>query len=137
MPQIQPVPLYLKDVVLTIGTDSYEKTVSAVSFVPASTTATWQGLSPDATYTEQTSATWTCSLTYAQDWDNDDSLALFLYEHAGEKMPATFKPKRGSGGTWAADLVLIEGTVGGTVNAFAEATVTLGVDGRPGFTPAA
>ena len=46
MPVIEPQPLYLKDAVLTLGEggDDFQKTVSSVTFVPTSTTATSTGM---------------------------------------------------------------------------------------------
>lgn len=130
-----PTPLVMKDVVLTLGTDDFQKHVSAVTFTPSSSQVTWQGLSPDATFTDVSTATWTCALEIAQDWDADTSLCRYLFENEGEHVAATFKPKSGSGPSFTATLIVTPGAIGGTVNAVATQSVTLGVEGRPVLVP--
>lgn len=136
MAVITPVPLFIKDCLVQIGTDSYEKAVSAVSFVPSSTVQTFEGLSPDATYTDVSPATWTCQLTYVQDWDTAGSLANYLHEHEGETVTMTFEPIT-DGATVTADIVIAAGQIGGQKGGATTATVTLGVSGKPVITPAA
>ncbi|HUG50404.1 MAG TPA: hypothetical protein VLZ78_05345 [Terrimesophilobacter sp.] len=136
MPDIAVKPIVLKDCLLTLGTDNYQAHVSQVRFTPSAQTQTWQGLTPAATFTDTSVATWTLGLSYAQDWETPDSLARYLYEHEGEIVPAIFEPKNG-GASWGADIVITPGAIGGTVNQFATADVTLGVSGRPELLPAA
>ena len=137
MTQIPVEPIILKDVVLTLGTDTYEKHVSQVEFTPAASIVNWKGLSPASVFAFPTAAVWSCTLAYAQDWKTTDSLSRYLYDNEGEQVAASFKPVSGSGGTWSADLLIIPGAIGGTVDQVAVATVTLGVLGRPEFTPPA
>lgn len=136
MAQITVVPLVLKDVVLSFGTDSYEKHVSGVTFTPSSSTITWQGLEPDAKFTSITAADWTCQLDYVQDWDTANSLSRYLLENEGEEVAATFKPKSGSGPSFTATLTITPGAIGGVVNAYATTSVTLGST-KPVLVPAA
>lgn len=132
----KPIPLVLKDVILTIGTDNFEKHVSAVTFTPSSSQVTWQGLSPDATFSDVTTATWTCSLEIVQDWSTSNSLCRYLFENEGDHVAATFKPVSGSGPSFTATLIITPGAIGGTVNAVATQSVTLGCEGRPTLVPA-
>lgn len=129
-----PRTITLKDVVLSFGTDptapDFARHVSQVEFTPSTSQVSWQGMSPDATVTDVTSATWVCALAYAQDWDSVESLSQYLYDNEGETVAATFEPKRG-GRAWTADLVIVPGSIGGTVGAIAVGSVTLGVKGRP------
>ena len=134
MPDIAVKPIVLKDALLTIGTDNYQSHVSQVEFVPSSQKQTWQGLTPDATFTDASQATWTMILTYAQDWETADALSRYLFDHEGETVPAVFAPKNG-GTSWGANIVITPGRVGGNVNQFATSSVTLGVSGRPDYTP--
>lgn len=136
MAQIAVNPLVLKDVVLSFGTDSYEKHVSGVTFTPSSDTITWQGLTPDSKSTDVTAADWTCQLDYVQDWETEDSLSRFLFENEGEEIAATFKPRSGSGPSFTANLIVTPGAIGGVVNAYATTSVTLGSD-KPVLVPAA
>jgi len=127
-------PFVLKDCTLTIATDEYQAHVSQVEFQPSASTVNWKGLTPAATYTDVTTATWTATLAYAQDWTTADSLAYYLHENEGETVSATFVPLAG-GPTVSASLVITPGAIGGTVDQFAVATVTLGVVGKPTITP--
>lgn len=130
-------PFVLKDVLLTIAADNYEAHVSQVQFDPSSSLQTWQGLAPGATFTDASLATWVAVLAYAQDWETPNSLSQYLYNHEGESIDVTFKPRSGSGPSFSATLVITPGSIGGTVNSFATATVTLGCKGKPELVPAA
>lgn len=136
MAQIAVNPLYLKDVVLTVDGDTYEKHVSSVTFTPSYTTATFKGLEPTATYTESGTATWMVDLAYVQDWDTADSLSAFLFANQGEEISLSFKPQSATGGTWSCTVIIQAGAVGGAVDTFATTTVSLPVQGQPTYTPA-
>lgn len=137
MAVVEVTPFLMKDVVLTLtpaapGTEgSFQKHVSQVEFVPSASQVDWKGLSPSAVFTFPTAATWTCNLSYAQDWSSPDSLSRFLYDHEGETVAATFEPTSGVGTSWAADLIIVPGSIGGTVDSVAVGTVALGVQGKP------
>lgn len=135
MAQIAVSPLVLKDVLLQIGADSYEKHVSNVTFTPSPTVVTWQGLSPDASFTDTGRASWTVSLTYAQDWDTPNSLSAYLFNHEGDTVEIEFAPRNGVGPSFIADVVITPGAIGGAVNTVSEATVTLGISGKPVLVP--
>jgi len=132
-----PRPLVLKDVLLTLGDDDYQSHVSGVTFTPTASTVTWQGLSPEASMTDVTQATWVCALELVQDWDQADSLCRYLYENEGEHVAATFQPKNGAGPSFAATVIVTPGAIGGAVNAVAVQSVTLGCEGKPQLLPAA
>jgi len=136
MSQINPQPIILKDVTLLIGADNYEKQVSTVVLTPSAATQTWQGLSPAATFSDTPAATWVCELGYAQDWETAGSLSRYLFNNEGAQVTAVFKPRVGGGSSFQVTLVLTPGAIGGAVNAWAEASVTLGVVGRPVEVPA-
>lgn len=137
MATIAVSPFVLKDVLLTVDADNYEAHVSQVEFTPTSSTQTWQGLTPTASFTDVSAATWTCTLSYAQDWETTNSLSLYLFNNEGESVNVTFRPKSGSGPSFQATLIVTPGVIGGTVNQFAVASVTLGVSGKPTLVPAA
>lgn len=131
-------PLILKDVLLLIGGvtgDDYRKHVDAVTFTPSSSAVTWTGLGLN-THTSQSVATWVCVLNYAQDWETEGSLSAYLFEHEGETVEMTFQPRSGSGPSFTANVVITPGVIGGTVNAYAVTSVTLGSD-KPVLVPAA
>jgi hypothetical protein len=133
MATIDVQPIYLKDVLLTVASDNYEKHVSSVALTPSTSTATWKGLSPEAVYNNIGVATWVADLTFAQDWDTADSLSAYLFENEGEEVTLTFQPVSGVSGTWTATVIVAPGAVGGAVDSFAEATVSLPIQGRPSY----
>lgn len=127
MVDIAVKPLVLKDVICTIGADGYQKHLSGVSFNPNSSAIQWQGLTPDSGFTDQTLATWGVTLDYVQDWETEDSLSQFLFEHEGETVPMAFTPVKGAGRkTFTSQVTITPGAIGGQVNQFATTSVTLG-----------
>lgn len=136
MAQIAVAPIVLTDVLLTIGTDSYEKHVSEVLFTPTAGIVTWKGLSPGAVFSFPTRATWTCQLSYAQDWETTNSLSQYLHDNEGEQKAAVFEPVDG-GASWGATLLIVPGAIGGQIDTVPVSTVQLGVLGKPALTPAA
>jgi hypothetical protein len=135
MAQIAVQPIYLKDVVLSVAGSDFEKHVSSVTFTPSVSSATWKGLNPDAVYTNVGASTWMVDLAYAQDWDTTGSLSAYLFANEGAEVTLNFEPVAG-GSSWAADVIIVPGAVGGAVDSYAVATVSLPVQGRPTFTPA-
>ena len=136
MAQIEVQPIVLRNCLATIGTDSYEKHVSGVTFTPSSSTVNFNGLNPEAVFTFPTATTWTLTLAYAQDWETPDSLSAYLLEHEGEKVTMTFEPEAGGAG-FTAEVFIAPGAIGGDVNSVATASVTLGVSGKPTLVAAA
>lgn len=132
MPVVPVVPIVLKDVTLQVDTDNFEMHCSQVQFDPATSMATWKGLTPSAVFTDQAAPTWTATLAYAQDWSTVETLSSYLFAHQGETKPVTFVPDVNSPqALWAADLIISAGPIGGTVDAFQVGSVTLGVQGKP------
>jgi hypothetical protein len=129
-------PRVLKNYLLKIGADNYEKHVSGVTLTPSGSIVSWQGAHPEATFTDSTPPTWAAQLDYAQDWETANSLSVYLMNHEGEHIPCEFSPL-GSGPKFTATLVVTAGTIGGVIGAFGTASVTCGVDGKPKFTAGA
>ncbi len=129
MGQIAVQPLVLKDALLKIAADNYEKHVSGVTFTPASSQISWAGLTPDAVFTDASAPTWTVTINYVQDWETADSLSQYLFENSGETVVMEFTPKAGTGNkTFTANVTIVPGAIGGDVNAYATTSVTLGSD---------
>ncbi len=127
MATIPVKPLVLKDVLLVIESDNYEKHVSGVTFTPSSSQIEWHGLTPDSSFTDVSSATWTVTLNYVQDWETADSLSEYLFENEGQTVSMTFTPVKGaSKKTFTADVSITPGAIGGEVNQYATTSVTLG-----------
>lgn len=127
MATIAVKPLVLKDCIVKIGEDGYEKHLSGVSFVPSAAQINWHGLTPDSGFTDVGTAEWAVTLNYVQDWETDDSLSQFLFEHEGETVPMVFTPVKGAGKkTFTSSVTITPGQIGGEVNAYATTSVTLG-----------
>lgn len=137
MVQVAHTPLVLKDFIMSLGADSYERAISSVVFTPTAASVTWQGGTPDSTFTDVATATWAAALTYAQDWDAVDSLSVYLYNNEGATVPAVFRPRNGKGASFSAQLLITPGSIGGAVNSVSESTVNLGCKSKPVIIPAA
>jgi hypothetical protein len=123
-------PFVLKDCLFQVAADNYEGHVSTVEFVPTSAVQAWKGLTPTAVYSAGTNSTWVCNLGLAQDWQTADSLSRYLFENEGEEVIVRFEPVNGGLGI-DATIIIAPGTIGGAVDTFAVATVSLGVKGKP------
>jgi hypothetical protein len=132
MSQINVKARVFKNYLLKIGTDNYEKHVSAVLLTPSSQVVTWKGAHPDAVVTDSTTPTWTCQLDYAQDWETANSLSVYLLNNEGKHVDVEFSPL-GSGPKFTATIILTSGAIGSAIDAIGTASVTMGVDGRPVF----
>jgi hypothetical protein len=134
---ITPTPFTFRDATVQIGTDNYEAAISKAEIVPTTATVVFKGVAPGASFTDVTEASWVANIEYAQDWSNPDSLANYLHEHAGETVDMTFVPKRGTGQpSVTAEVILVPGSIGGTVDQTAKGSVSLGVNGKPAIVPA-
>ena len=130
MAAISVQPFIMRDCTFSVATDSYEAHVSQVEFTPTSSIVTFKGLAPTAVFNFGSSATWVCTLAYAQDWSTANSLSRYLHENEGEEIAVVFEPVAG-GPTISATLIVTPGAIGGTVDAVAVASVSLGVQGKP------
>jgi hypothetical protein len=132
-------PFIMKNAIVTLGTpgDDFAKAVSSAALTPAPGTADFTGLKPDAVFVFPTATLWTLDLAFAQDWSAETSLSRWLFDHAGEVVPFILNPDdQGVDGevgqtSWAGEVAITEGAVGGDVNSVAVGTVSLGVVGRP------
>ena len=126
-------PFVMKNAIVQIGTDDFAKAVSSATLTPSGGTTPFKGLKPDAVFTFPQSVTWTLDLEYAQDWSLDVSLSRYLFDHIGEIVPATVNVDDAVEGStsWAMEVAITAGAVGGAVDAVAVATVSLGVQGAP------
>lgn len=127
IPDPTPVsPRVLKDIDLLIDADNFAAHVSSAAFVPSASQQQWKGMKPTATFTDVGTATWVCNLELAQDYEDTASLSSYLLDHEGETVAATLVPRSGSGVGFSANLTITPGQIGGAVDAFGTATVSLG-----------
>ncbi|MBP1326733.1 hypothetical protein JOF28_001965 [Leucobacter exalbidus] len=133
MPVIDIAPLYMDGADLSIEGDDYAAHISGASFVPTSSTVTWTGAKPNATFTRQSRATWVLTLNYAQDWESAKSLSQYLHDHEGKVVDIILAPVTG-GKAFTASVTIAPGTIGAEINTFGTSTVSLGLNGRPEYT---
>lgn len=126
-------PLFLNSASVKIDNVEQADLVSNVTFTPTSSALTFKGVSGETSQSQGTEA-WAVSLTYAQDFSTADSLALTLFNRAGERVSMVFSPTAG-GPTITAQVTLVAGAFGGAVDAVSESTVVLPVSGRPTISP--
>lgn len=136
MATIAVTPFVLKDCVLSIEADDYAAAVSTLTLTPTTQMVSFVGLKPGAISTDATEPTWTLGLTYAQDWVSADSLSRYLFDNQGLAKDAVIKPQSGVGPSFAVEIIITPGAIGGTGQQTATATVTLGVNGQPTLVPA-
>ena len=134
MVAVAVAPLVLKDTLLTIGANDFQKHVDQVIFTPSASQISWTGLGGN-THTDVSTATWALTLKYAQDWETANSLSQYLFANEGLSVAMTFKPKAAGAKSFTATVLITPGAIGGDVNAYATATVTLGVTGKPVLVP--
>lgn len=120
--------IFMKDVTFTVAAHDYAAQLSSCTLTPNTATATWAGFN-GATAKNTAAADWQADLTFGQDW-GVNGLSRYLYENEGEQVEVVFEPKDG-GPSFTATVTLTPGSVGGAVNAYAESTVSLPIDGKP------
>lgn len=136
MSTVQVKPLNFTDYRIRIGVDNFESAIPSCKFTPTTSTSTWKGGTPADTFTATGSPTWVCDLKFAQDWENEDSLSLYMLNHAGEEKEIEFFPNA-IGPSFTADIILVAPEIGGDIDAWGESTVSCGVQGKPEFHAAA
>jgi len=123
-------PYVMKRAIFTVDADDYSAHISDVVFTPTTSSLTWSSIG-GGSFSDASSPTWTCQTGYAQDWVTPDSYSIYLLEHAGETVAATFAPDGEDGPTFEVNLIINAGPIGGAANEVQVGTVQLGVVGEP------
>lgn len=134
MAQIGVAPIILKNIVVTLGGNSFEKAVTQCQLTPTAQIQSWKGGTPDAIFTDMGAPTWVCDMTFGQDWSTVGALAQYLLKTYGSVVPFTFKPIGDGVFTAAGQMRLAVPPVGGSIDAWLNATVQHGIVGQPTFT---
>ena len=135
MATIGVAPYVMRNALLQIATDNYEKHISGVTLTPAVTAVKFKGI--DGSVNTDTSAPeWSAQLTYAQDWATTNSLSKYLATNAGTVKTVVFSPLGTTAGKpkCTIDVVLAPGPIGGSVDEMQTASVTLSCNGQPVWT---
>ena len=136
MAQIAVAPVVLKDYRFSVGTDNYEKHCKTIRLTPSTNIEkkSWQGFTPATVVTDAATPVtdWTLELEYAQDWETANSLSNYLMANAGTTKTAKLQPLSGVGKkTFTVTVTIVPGPIGGPVNEYAEASVSMPVTGQP------
>lgn len=129
-------PTYMTESVVTLGESDYAAEVSGFTINPTYQVGTWKGLKAGAVFTRSGKATWSLTINFGQDHESATSLSTYLFENEGEETTYSVEPIDG-GTAYSGDLIVQAGPIGGEVDQFGNATVTLPVLGKPTRTPAA
>lgn len=129
MSTITVEPIVLKNALLSIGLDNYEKHVSSVELVPAPNAQTFHGLGNNSNVIAGKNA-WTANISFAQDWKTVDSLSKYLFNNQGQIKTMVFSPENGDGDSFQATVLIQPGSIGGNVDSIAVSSVTLPVEGE-------
>jgi hypothetical protein len=129
-------PTFLTESKVTLGTNDFEEEVSGFKLTPSYATATFKGLKRGSSHTRSGLATWVLTINFGQDHESATSLSTYLLEHEGEKLPYSVEPLDG-GTAFSGELIAQAGEIGGDVDQFGQASVTLPVLGTPERTPVA
>lgn len=128
MAETAVAPRLVKHIEFTCGTDSFSKHINSAIWNPSSSTVTWQGGTPDAVFTDQTSPTYVLDLIGIQDWETETSLCNWLHEHIGETAIVRYKPHFDGAVVFTANIVVGAPPIGGKVGTYNEFTVKMGSD---------
>jgi hypothetical protein len=120
-------PHILTEVTFTVDSSNYQCAVRRVQLTPNTPIQEYKVLCPGGSGTAAGNTTWQLEVEYYQNWDDDD-FARFLDENPGDTASFVFTQ---NGLTKSGNIIVVPGPVGGTVDEFATATVTLPVVGTP------
>lgn len=123
MTQVAADPRSINNMVLKLGTDTYEKHASNVNWGKSTNQVTWKGGTPEAVFTDSTVDSHVCNITLVHDYDNVDSLFNFMIDHEGEQLEIEWKPNVAGTFTQTATITIVAPDAGGAVGAFGESTV--------------
>jgi hypothetical protein len=132
-------PYYAKNVDFVLGEEAtgynFKCQLRSVTLTPDVNTERIKTLCPEGQFSNVDDPEWTLELGYlfgnVTDAVNDQSLADFLLDHMGEKMPFYYAPRAGGSG-YTGTVTILPGPIGGEQGGFSEQSVSLPVDGQPG-----
>lgn len=100
---------FIDKAVMTIAGTDVSVEVENVRWTPAESVA-WN---PVSGHVITASAGWNLAMRVGEDWENPNSLANYIYDHEGEIVTATFKPKGAGTIVWESEVTLALQGVGG------------------------
>lgn len=124
-------PYVMKEATFVVAADDFTAHISGVKFTPSTQTATWRGIGGNVVR-DQSVAEWSCTTDIVQDAD-DAGLHRYLLANEGTTKDVVFTPVAGGDPVYA-QLVITAPEIGGSADAYATASVTHAVNGKPSYT---
>lgn len=137
MAKIAVKPFVMRDCTVNIkdgATDigDFEAAISKLELIPSVQVQVFKGLTPTAVVQDVAAPEWVANIDHAQDLETTGSLTQYCLANVGKKVTMKFTPKNGTGLKAATVTVtILPGGIGGSVGAFATASLSLPVDGQP------
>lgn len=119
---------FIKNAEVTVAGTDVSDEASNITWTQTTSTTTFTPVSGN-TVSDTTPGGWTLAFTYGEDWETETSLSNYIYEHEGDEVELTFKPKGSGTVTWTSKVTLALAGVGGGAGVV-ERQVTLASD-RP------
>lgn len=128
-------PVFIKNVDLILGDEAtgqnFKCQLKSIQLTPDTNVVKEKTACPEGQFAEVEDPEWNLEMGYLYGVeDAGESLADYLLEHKGKKVPFTFRPKAGGPG-YTGTVTLMAGGLGGDVGQFSSASVTLPLDGQP------
>lgn len=131
-------PYYAKNVDLILGEEAtgfnFKCQLRSVTLTPDVNTERIKTLCPDGQFSNVDDPEWSLELGYlygnVTSTDGTQSLADFLLENMGNKVPFFYAPRAGGAG-YTGMVTVLPGPIGGEQGGFSEQSVSLPVDGQP------
>lgn len=118
-------PRQLKHIRVIIDDVDFAKQVNGCEFKKNGGAAqTWQGGTPDAQYVDKEPSTHTADLSFLSDWEEDESLCNFLWEHDGEKATIQYQPVAAGTVYFEAEITIDAPMPPGKIGGWPETTVS-------------
>jgi hypothetical protein len=134
MPPVPLVPLVMRDVELLFGdlpaAPDYRHHTNVASWTPSATPVRVSGLG-GKTFLANGDTQWALDLAVAQDWTTEESLSNYLYEHEGEIVTVTVRPRSGVGPSFRQKVLIQPTAIGGTGGQEARSAISLPAEGKP------
>lgn len=136
MATITPTPYILRDMLVTIGADEFAAAIDQLTITPKPSPQVFQGGRPSAKFMELPEPDWDVAIQYAQD-NATTSLTRYLHDNQGKTVVMKFQPKAGTlsaaNPAVTVSVLIVPGTLGGTIGQHAKSTVTLPATNQPAF----
>lgn len=132
MATIAVVPVVMRQALLQVATDNYEKHVEQAQLTPSVKAARFKGIDGSVA-TDSSIPEWTLELSFAQDWSTASSLSQYLLTNAGLQKTVVLSPYGSTTGKpkYTIDVIVQPGPIGGKVDEMMLGNVSLPCIGQP------